>query len=191
MPGKSVSFLGGRFIVGCNKAYMKEKLHQPENESLITFGERMASLVRERGLTASALARAIGLSHVAVGNYLKGKAEPSADMLLRLADYFDVAPHWLRHGTGAKFVTGLQRAKSLVREGEPGDMSDVILKRFARLMDLAKEYRLKPLEGLAQETLDFETAVARELQDERERLKEVEAKLANLRTKLGGFLKEI
>lgn len=47
---------------------------------------------------ASALARIIGVSHVAVGNYLKGLAEPKAEELWKLSKALDVTMEFLLKG---------------------------------------------------------------------------------------------
>ncbi|MFZ2279290.1 MAG: helix-turn-helix transcriptional regulator [Prosthecobacter sp.] len=73
-----------------------------QDESLITFDGRLRALIKERDLSAASLARALDLSHVAVGNYLKGKATPNADQLLKMCDILDVLPHWLLYGSGPR-----------------------------------------------------------------------------------------
>jgi transcriptional regulator with XRE-family HTH domain len=69
----------------------------------VTFADILSKLLSERGLSAAALAKKLGVSHVAVGNYLRGKAFPRSRVLLRLAEVFQVPPssfmppgHWVR-----------------------------------------------------------------------------------------------
>lgn len=48
----------------------------------------------ERNLTSIALARALGVTHVAIGNYLKGRI-PTVEILMKIAGYFQVSPDQL------------------------------------------------------------------------------------------------
>lgn len=56
--------------------------------------------MHQRGLKPAALAREIGLSHVAVGNWLKDEKPsiPDAYQLLKLAKHFGVTMEWLLTG---------------------------------------------------------------------------------------------
>jgi transcriptional regulator with XRE-family HTH domain len=50
--------------------------------------------MEQRGLNNTQLAREIGTSHVAVGNFLDGQL-PKSEHLYRLAKFFDVSMEWL------------------------------------------------------------------------------------------------
>lgn len=60
----------------------------------VTFHEFLAALLRERGWNAADLARACGLSHVAIGNYLKGR-RPKYDAAQKIAAVFGITPDYL------------------------------------------------------------------------------------------------
>jgi SOS-response transcriptional repressor LexA len=64
---------------------LKEKLH---------FSERLETLLKTRGLKASHLAKEIGLSHVAIGNFLNGQL-PKSEHLAMLADFFHVTTDYM------------------------------------------------------------------------------------------------
>jgi transcriptional regulator with XRE-family HTH domain len=53
------------------------------------FSKKLQSLLEKRGLKPAGFAREIGISHVAVGNWLKG-AVPKSDKLRAIAEFFDV-----------------------------------------------------------------------------------------------------
>lgn len=53
--------------------------------------------MRKRGLSAAALGRRTGTTHAGICHYLNG-GNPSASMLIKLADVFAVSPYWLFTG---------------------------------------------------------------------------------------------
>lgn len=63
---------------------------QGKSETNVSFGEKLAELIRGRGMNNVSMAKAIGVSHVAVGNYVKGRV-PKAAILQRIADFFGVS----------------------------------------------------------------------------------------------------
>src|SRR5438445_2499230 len=68
---------------------------QAKNEINVTFKSRLADLVRERGYrTKAALARAIGVTHVAAANYLNGRV-PEPETLVQMSSHFGVSIDWL------------------------------------------------------------------------------------------------
>lgn len=50
-----------------------------------TIGEKMSSLRRERGMSQSQLAEAVGVSVVTISNWENGRANPKTGYLLKLA----------------------------------------------------------------------------------------------------------
>lgn len=55
-----------------------------------------------RGITQKEVSRAIGCSEVVYNRYENGEREPSIDMLIKLADFFDVTTDFLLgHGVAA------------------------------------------------------------------------------------------
>ena len=55
----------------------------------MTFSSKLLRMMARRGLTQESLGHEMGVSHVAVGNWLRG-ARPRASTAARLADYFGV-----------------------------------------------------------------------------------------------------
>ncbi|MFQ5436430.1 MAG: helix-turn-helix domain-containing protein [Anaerolineae bacterium] len=55
------------------------------------FGEKLASLRKERGLTARQLGTMLDVSHTFVLHLEKGQRTPNAAMILKIADIFGVA----------------------------------------------------------------------------------------------------
>lgn len=62
---------------------------QAQSETNVTFAKSLQRLLDERGTTAAGLSKATGLSHVAIGNYLKGRL-PMVEGLLKIAGHFGV-----------------------------------------------------------------------------------------------------
>ena len=53
--------------------------------------ERLRELRKEKGLTTTMLAEIMGCSNPTITHYEKGDRKPDPDMLIRLADYFEVS----------------------------------------------------------------------------------------------------
>lgn len=62
---------------------------------MATFGERLKQLREEHELSQAAVGKAIGVSRYAVYTYEKGKAGPTMDGLILLADFFEVSTDYL------------------------------------------------------------------------------------------------
>lgn len=62
------------------------------------LGPRIAALRRRAGLSQAELARKLGVSPSAVGMYEQGRREPSAQMLVTMADAFGVSTDYLLTG---------------------------------------------------------------------------------------------
>lgn len=61
----------------------------------MTFGERLRQLRTEKGLTQKQLAVETGTSERGIQNYEMGIRNPAFDVLIDLADYFDVSLDYL------------------------------------------------------------------------------------------------
>ena len=59
------------------------------------MGERLALLMKEKGLTASEFARRVGVSRQAVSFWVTGTYEPSIASLVKIANEFDTTVDWL------------------------------------------------------------------------------------------------
>jgi len=64
------------------------------------LGQRIKELRIERGLKQKEVAEKLEVTHAAIGNYESGKREPNIDLLIRLADCFDVSVDYLVGRTG-------------------------------------------------------------------------------------------
>lgn len=56
------------------------------------FGEKLRTLRKRRGLSLRKLASALGLAtHSHLDRIESGQSKPSADLILKIADYFEVS----------------------------------------------------------------------------------------------------
>lgn len=62
------------------------------------LGARIAALRRQRGMSQAELASALRISSSAVGMYEQGRREPSAQMLVAMAKFFEVTTDYLLTG---------------------------------------------------------------------------------------------
>lgn len=60
-----------------------------------SFHERLVSLRKSQSLTQKQLAVAVALSELAIQHYESQRRKPAFDVLIALADYFDVSLDYL------------------------------------------------------------------------------------------------
>lgn len=63
------------------------------------YYENFERLCKERGVTASKVSKATGISTATLSNWKKGNYTPKQDKLQKIADYFDVSVDFLMNGT--------------------------------------------------------------------------------------------
>lgn len=61
----------------------------------MNFSKRLVELRQSRNLTQKQLARELNLSEVGIQNYEGERRKPAFDILIALADYFDVSLDYL------------------------------------------------------------------------------------------------
>ena len=61
----------------------------------MTFSERLLQLRKEKNITQKQLASALNLSEVGIQNYEGGRRKPAYDILIALADYYNVSLDYL------------------------------------------------------------------------------------------------
>ena len=59
------------------------------------LAERLKELRKEKGVRQEQVAVAVDISMSAYCNYEQGKREPTASVLIRMADYYDVSVDYL------------------------------------------------------------------------------------------------
>ena len=65
----------------------------------MSFGEQLKCRRKELGLSRSELAKQLGVSQSAVGNYETGVSAPKEEILLRIFDALHVEPNYLYRGS--------------------------------------------------------------------------------------------
>lgn len=68
---------------------------RPPSKEAPLFGQRVAALRRRAGLTQAGLAGELGVSPALVAYYERQTANPTIDVVSKLASFFGVAPSWL------------------------------------------------------------------------------------------------
>lgn len=67
-----------------------------KSEHRLLFSDRLTLLIKYNGLTSAGLARAINVSPGLITKYTSGKASPSYENFIKIADYFNVSMDYLR-----------------------------------------------------------------------------------------------
>jgi len=63
------------------------------------LGDRIKLLRKQKGLSQTDLAKQVGISYAQVGRYETKGAQPSAEVLKKIADALDVSPDFLINGS--------------------------------------------------------------------------------------------
>ena len=71
-----------------NKTSIEEKYNAP-------FPTALRTLMEERGETQESIAKAAGKTRQTISQYVNGISEPGYDVLVKIADYFDVSTDYL------------------------------------------------------------------------------------------------
>ena len=66
-----------------------------------TLGDRLKKLKNDHQLTNRKLAGELGISHALISAYENNKSEPTAKMIIKYADFFDVSVEWILKGATA------------------------------------------------------------------------------------------
>ena len=74
---------------------------------MVSLADRLVSLQKERNVLKKDIADAIGVSVMGCYRYEKGDRQPTADTLIKLADFFNVSLDYL---VGRSNVPEIQRA---------------------------------------------------------------------------------
>lgn len=83
--------------------------------------------MERRGFCAADLSRSLGISHVAIGNYVRGRV-PKSEELHQIAQFFGVSMEWLLTGEGDQYKASHPQAQpGVVRDAPTSDYSYNIL----------------------------------------------------------------
>lgn len=69
-----------------------------------TFGERLKTLRKSKGISQQAVGDLFGIGRISVSNWERGKNPPTTDKLERLAEFFGVSVDWLLGREKANFT---------------------------------------------------------------------------------------
>lgn len=78
------------------------------------FGERLASLLKEKNLQQQTLAQKAGVTEAAVSHYIKGDRMPRANVLAKIADVLGTTSEYLLNGTANNSEEELNQARRLI-----------------------------------------------------------------------------
>jgi len=84
-----------------------------------SFSERLKVLRTQRGLTKSALAKAVGVSITCVWNWEEGNTHPRPDALSKAANALSTTKAYLERGVGPESQTSSQTSSSVNDTREP------------------------------------------------------------------------
>lgn len=80
------------------------------------FGERLKALRENKQLTKAALGKMVGVHYSQIGRYERGEANPSSDVLKKMANGLDVTTDYLMNGTSSDLAEEQITDKALVNQ---------------------------------------------------------------------------
>ena len=109
--------------------------------------ERILSLMKNKGVTAQELTKSAGLNNSAITEWKKGKAKPSTEAIIKIADYFNVS---------TDYVLGLSNNPN---------PADLIIPDILKGVPVA--FHRGEFEGLTQDEVDALAVIAKTLKAQR------------------------
>lgn len=105
------------------------------------LAERLRELRKSTGFNQTIVANALGINYFTLGKWEQGRAEPSADDLVRLADFFDVT---------VDFLLGRTDEFNVVRSEnkEANQISELERKILAVVREYPKAYEKEALRSV-------------------------------------------
>ena len=79
-----------------------------------TFGERLSSLLKEKGMQQQTLAQKAEVTEAAVSHYIKGDRIPRASVMARIVDALGTTSEYLMNGTEPNSKKEVAHAKRLI-----------------------------------------------------------------------------
>ncbi|MDW7683414.1 MAG: helix-turn-helix transcriptional regulator [Bacillota bacterium] len=103
---------------------------------MVTLGERLKRLRKEKGLTQAQLAGTLGLSKSAIIQYENNKREPNFDALIKLEKFFDVSGSYLKGKSNFKKMSEEMFMNDVLNfDDNILDMPDEVKERIVPLMN--------------------------------------------------------
>lgn len=96
-----------RYICGVNKCF---------NLYIMSFAQRLKKARIEKGLSQSELASAVGIHYTQIGRYENKGAQPSADILSKLANALEVSSDFLTNGSSDDLAGSSLTDKELLNQ---------------------------------------------------------------------------
>lgn len=107
------------------------------------LAERLKELRKNTGLNQTIVAQSLNLPYFTLGKWEQGRAEPSADDLVRLADYYDVSVDYL---LGREDDFGVIRSQNAAPALDKDEQE--LIENFRELNRLQKQKILAYTEGM-------------------------------------------
>jgi transcriptional regulator with XRE-family HTH domain len=157
---------------------------QGKNATNVTFAAELQKLLNQRGIKPADLARQIEISHVAIGNYLKGRI-PHGDILIQIAKYLGVSvddllfgPEENRKGPFKDLHLNNRDAEFDLATEELAEIRRCDPEAFRTVRDVIATYKKRTLGGVSSKIADVATGsqsaaselARRELQEQRQKL---------------------
>jgi len=80
------------------------------------LGQRIKKLRKEKGMTQTELANAIGISYAQIGRYETKGVQPPAEVLKNIADILSVSPDYLIYGSTDEKAKASIQDKELIQQ---------------------------------------------------------------------------
>ena len=90
------------------------------------FSQRLVQLRLDQGLTQEQLAQRLFVSRTALGQYERGEREPNLEILVRIAEYFNVSVDYLLGRTEYDLFFMLDRLENALSKEKMINIIDII-----------------------------------------------------------------
>lgn len=116
---------------------------------MVTFGERLKQLRRERDLTLEDLSKTFGTTQATLSRYENDVRQPKLELISQLADYFGVSVDYLSGKEETEDLNAeLDQLQHASKEVQAEYLKDEFVKALIRLGKIKDEKELTPLKAM-------------------------------------------
>ena len=128
------------------------------------LADRLNQIMNQRGLKASEIADATGITRPVMSRYIANKSGISAENLINLSQYLNVSPDWLLNGSDAPQSIKMSKDVSVVDKNEVIVVQRELIDRLKKELKEWEDWKAKNEERQAQGKAKADQAIKKNKQ---------------------------
>ena len=123
------------------------------------LADRLNQIMNQRGLKASEIADATGITRPVMSRYIANKSGISAENLINLSQHLNVSPDWLLNGSDAPQSIKMSKDVSVVDKNEVIVVQRELIDRLKKELKEWEDWKAKNEERFAKEKAKADKAI--------------------------------